>query len=48
VRPNEAGNETYEGSWFEDKMHGYGVYHYTSGAIYSGEWEVWLSYNKNY
>jgi len=33
-----SGNEYYEGTWKEDKMHGYGVYHYTSGAVYSGEW----------
>lgn len=32
----EAGNESYRGSWFEDHMDGYGVYQYTSGAIYSG------------
>ncbi|KAL4477729.1 hypothetical protein ABPG72_018903 [Tetrahymena utriculariae] len=34
----EAGNEEYRGSWQEDKMHGFGVYKYTSGAIYTGEW----------
>ena len=30
--------EEYRGTWAEDKMHGYGVYRYTSGAVYSGEW----------
>lgn len=33
------GNEEYRGSWKNDMMHGYGVYKYTSGAIYSGDWE---------
>lgn len=31
---NDAGSEEYEGDWEEDQMHGYGTYHYTSGAIY--------------
>lgn len=35
---HEKGNEEYRGTWVEDKMEGYGVYKYTSGAIYSGEW----------
>lgn len=30
--------EEYRGTWSEDKMHGYGVYRYINGAIYSGEW----------
>lgn len=34
----EKGNEEYNGHWEEDKMSGYGVYKYTSGAVYSGEW----------
>lgn len=30
----------YEGSWLNDKKHGYGVYHYVSlGERYEGEWE---------
>ncbi|EGR29752.1 MORN repeat protein, partial [Ichthyophthirius multifiliis] len=35
----EAGNEEYRGSWEDDQMNGFGVYKYTSGAIYSGEWK---------
>jgi hypothetical protein len=35
---HEKGNEEYSGNWVNDKMEGYGVYKYTSGAIYSGEW----------
>lgn len=30
--------EEYKGSWHEDKMHGFGIYKYISGAVYSGEW----------
>ena len=36
---HEQGNEEYRGTWVEDKMNGFGVYKYTSGAIYSGEWK---------
>ena len=36
---HEKGNEEYRGTWVEDKMEGYGIYKYTSGAIYSGEWK---------
>lgn len=36
---HEKGNEEYRGSWVEDQMDGYGIYKYTSGAIYSGEWK---------
>lgn len=32
------GQESFDGDWQEDKMHGYGRYEYTSGAVYSGEW----------
>lgn len=32
------GEEEYEGDWEDDMMHGYGVYKYTSGATYSGQW----------
>lgn len=30
--------EEYKGSWKEDKMDGFGIYKYISGAVYSGEW----------
>lgn len=36
---HEKGNEEYRGTWFEDKMEGFGIYKYTSGAIYRGEWK---------
>lgn len=36
---HEKGNEEYRGNWVEDRMEGTGVYKYTSGAIYSGEWK---------
>ena len=32
------GNEVYEGEWEEDLMHGQGVYQFTSGAVYTGQW----------
>ena len=32
-------NETYLGSFKNDRMHGYGIYHFACGAKYSGEWE---------
>ncbi len=35
----DFGRESYEGDWHDDKMHGYGVYHYSNGDIYDGEWE---------
>ena len=35
---SEYGFEDYEGDWEDDLMHGYGVYKYTSGAVYSGQW----------
>lgn len=31
--------ESYEGDWVEDKMHGYGLYHYSCGDIYQGEFQ---------
>lgn len=34
----EATREEYKGSWHEDKMQGFGVYKYVSGAVYTGEW----------
>lgn len=30
--------EEYKGSWKEDKMEGFGIYKYISGAVYTGEW----------
>jgi len=36
---HQGGDEEYRGQWAGDKMNGYGVYKYTSGAIYSGEWK---------
>ena len=30
--------EEYKGTWVEDKMDGFGVYKYISGAIYRGDW----------
>jgi hypothetical protein len=35
---SDVGVEEYEGDWEEDLMHGYGVYKYTSGAAYTGQW----------
>lgn len=35
---SEYGQEFYDGDWLDDKMHGYGVYHYANGDIYEGEW----------
>jgi hypothetical protein len=32
--------ESYEGEWFEDKIQGYGVYNYLTGAVYDGEWHA--------
>ena len=37
---NDVTREEYKGSWLEDKMHGFGVYKYISGAIYTGEWQT--------
>ena len=39
--PNEDcsdGIEWYEGGWKEDKMEGYGIYHYSNGDRYEGNW----------
>jgi len=38
VSPQQIGAEEYEGDWAEDKMHGFGRYTYTSGAVYTGQW----------
>lgn len=35
---NNIGSESYEGSWSEDKMSGFGVYLYACGASYRGQW----------
>ena len=35
---NPNGIESYDGDWKEDKMEGYGVYHYSNGEIYEGNW----------
>lgn len=35
--PQWAGPESYEGSWEDDKMNGTGIYKFSSGAIYEGE-----------
>lgn len=32
------GQETYDGDWQNDKMHGYGTYFFTSSAVYTGQW----------
>ena len=31
--------DIYEGEWFNDKAHGFGIYKHINGAIYEGEWE---------
>ena len=36
---SNLGAETYEGTWQEDKMCGYGVYKYANGAFYRGDWK---------
>jgi hypothetical protein len=33
------GPEKYDGSWFDDKMNGYGEYYFASGAIYKGNFQ---------
>eukprot|EP00741_Cyanophora_paradoxa_P020551 tig00000227_g19838.t1 len=32
------GDRTYEGDWVMDKMHGKGMFRYSSGAVYEGDW----------
>jgi len=39
TKPFPKGMEWYEGDWVEDKMEGYGVYHYSNGDIYEGNWK---------
>lgn len=36
---NDSIREEYKGTWKEDKMDGFGIYKYISGAIYTGEWK---------
>jgi len=36
---SQIGKELYEGEWFEDKMHGYGIYYFPDGAVYKGNWK---------
>jgi hypothetical protein len=36
---SEFGQEYFEGDWKEDKMDGFGVYHYSNGDVYEGEWK---------
>ena len=31
--------DVYEGSWKNDKSHGYGIYYHADGSSYCGEWE---------
>lgn len=41
VSPSEThpnGVESYDGEWKEDKMEGYGIYHYSNGEVYEGNW----------
>lgn len=33
-----CGQEYYEGEWKNDKMNGYGIYHYSNGDVYEGDW----------
>lgn len=35
---SKYGEEWYDGEWKNDKMEGYGVYHYSNGDIYEGYW----------
>ena len=32
------GEQSYEGQWADDAMHGQGVFSYASGAKYEGSW----------
>ena len=32
------GIEYYDGEWLNDKMDGYGIYHYSNGDVYEGMW----------
>lgn len=31
--------DKYDGDWYQDKRNGYGVYTYSGGAYYKGEWK---------
>ena len=35
---SDYGREYYEGEWKDDKMCGFGIYHYSNGDVYEGEW----------
>lgn len=43
---NAAGVEEYDGDWEDDKMHGYGRYQFTSGAVYIGQWHCGVMQGK--
>ena len=34
-----TGGEEYDGEWQDDVMSGYGTYKFTSGNVYSGNWD---------
>jgi hypothetical protein len=37
-------NESYEGQWQDNQMHGKGIYRYADGSVFEGEWRenaVW-------
>lgn len=42
----KIGAEYYDGEWKNDKMEGYGIYHYSNGDIYEGKWKNGLQYGK--
>lgn len=35
---SETGQEYFEGEWKNDKMEGFGIYHYSNGDVYEGDW----------
>lgn len=45
-----VGQEYYEGEWKNDKMNGYGIYHYSNGDVYEGDWvdDMQSGYGKYY
>ena len=38
TKPFPIGTSWYDGEWKDDKMEGYGIYHYSNGDIYEGNW----------